>query len=292
VSAAEAEAAPRDGVVFVATGAGYVALAADAAASLRRVSPTLPIDLFTDAPADLPVFDRVHILENPWRRSKIDGLRLSRFERTLFLDADVKALAPVDDVFELLDRFDIALAHDQMRNGDWPNKTWRRMPPNAFAELNSGVIALRRSDRTDAFLRRWAEAVRESDHPRDQPALRELLWESDLRLAILPEEYNLMVVSRLSSWWTWSPAPRIVHSPRFHVHFTRGRKRTTSVEELLGPALWTKLPILFAADHTLDMWRGVPAREPTRADRLRRYARIARGHAARLLRRLGGSTDS
>ena len=40
-----------------------------------------------------------------------------------------------------------------------------------------------------------------------QPALRELLWESDLRLAILPEEYNLMVVSRLASWWTWSPQP-------------------------------------------------------------------------------------
>jgi hypothetical protein len=160
------------------------------------------------------------------------------------------------------------------------------MPPTPFAELNSGVIAVRRSSATQSLLRRWADAVREGDLPRDQPALRELLWESDLRLAILPEEYNLMVVARLKSWWTWSPAPRILHSPLFHVHFTRGRTRTTSVEELLGPVLWTKLPLLFEADNSLDGARGRHASEPTRATRMRRYGQIAWGQTGRWLRAL------
>ena len=63
------------GVVLVATGAeNYIALAARAAASVKRACPGLAVDLYTDAPRDLPVFDRVHVLENPWFRSKIDAL--------------------------------------------------------------------------------------------------------------------------------------------------------------------------------------------------------------------------
>ena len=40
------------GVIFVATGAGYLDLALDAAASVAETNPDLPIDLFTDLRID------------------------------------------------------------------------------------------------------------------------------------------------------------------------------------------------------------------------------------------------
>ena len=144
---------PACGVILVATGAEkYVALAARAAASVKRACPGLAVDLFTDQACELPGFDRVHRLENPWFRSKIDGLIASRFERTLYMDADILALADFRDVFEVLDRFDIALAQDWFRNSALHHSFWRKPLPAAFPQFNGGLIALRRTPATAAFL--------------------------------------------------------------------------------------------------------------------------------------------
>ena len=169
----------RDGVLFVATGAGYRQLAARAAASVARVSPGLPIDLATDEPVEPGDFATVTLLDDPWFRSRIDAMAATRFERTLHLDADVLAVADLRDVFEVLDRFDIALAHDQARNSPAANAVWRRPLPAAFPQFNGGVIAYRRTPEVLGFLRRWAEAMRAPGMRKDQPSLRELLWESE-----------------------------------------------------------------------------------------------------------------
>ena len=123
----------RDGVLFVATGAGYRRLAARAAASVARVSPGLPIDLATDEPVEPGDFATVTLLDDPWFRSRIDAMAATRFERTLHLDADVLAVADLRDVFEVLDRFDIALAHDQARNSPAANTVWRRPLPDCVS---------------------------------------------------------------------------------------------------------------------------------------------------------------
>ena len=142
----------RDGVLFVATGAGYRQLAARAAASVARVSPGLPIDLATDEPVEPGDFATVTLLDDPWFRSRIDAMAATRFERTLHLDADVLAVADLRDVFEVLDRFDIALAHDQARNSPAANAVWRRPLPAAFPQFNGGVIAYRRTPEVLGFL--------------------------------------------------------------------------------------------------------------------------------------------
>ena len=220
----EAPAAAR-GIVIVATGAAkYIDLAARAAASVRRAAPGLAIDLFTDAPRDLPVFDRIHLLEDPWFRSKIDGLLGSRFERTLYMDADMLALADFSDIFDVLDRFDIALVQDWFRNSPLHHTFWRRELPPAFPQFNGGLIAIRRNAATTAFLKDWKAAVQATDTGRDQISLRELLWESDLRIATLPEEYNLLLISDIGRWTTDFPAPRIIHSPNFHRDYERYAK--------------------------------------------------------------------
>ena len=42
----------------------------------------------------------------------------TRFERTLFLDADTRVMAPLGDLFDVLKRFDCAMAHDVRRASD------------------------------------------------------------------------------------------------------------------------------------------------------------------------------
>ena len=64
------------GIVFVATGARFIACAEAAALSVKRHMPNVPIALFTDAPqlgiTVNDVFDRVIALETVHHRSMVD----------------------------------------------------------------------------------------------------------------------------------------------------------------------------------------------------------------------------
>lgn len=249
------------GVLFVATGDAYRGLAFGAAESLRRADPDVPIDLFTDRAVAPGPFDRVEILAAPWRRSKLDALLLTRFERTVFLDADVFVLAPLGEIFETLERFDIAAAHDPDRNGEPANALWRKPLPPSFPQFNTGVLAYRNSPEVRALLTAWRDAVRDGDLPRDQPAFRELMWDSRLRFATLPEEFNLIRYRQTLLWGRTRLAPRILHSPRLHHHFTRNRGRPIrSVEALVGPMIATVLEALAQGDRFLAASRGTPRR--------------------------------
>jgi hypothetical protein len=280
------------GAIFVATGAGYVRLARRAAATLRETNRDLPVDLYTDAPLQETLFDQVHVLERPWFRSKLDAMAASRFDRTLYLDSDLMVLADIGDVFELLDHFDIAMAQEQFRNGATPNTVWRRDLPAAFPQYNSGVVAFRRSPAVLDLLGRWSEAVRVNELRRDQPALRELLFDSALRIATLPPEYNLMDYQAVSTWGPYHAAPRIVHHYRFHNHFTAGTgRRTETLLDLAGPDIAARLPGLLASDRMLAARRGeTPAPQEPAWRRRRRAAALALPHyggrAVSKLRRL------
>ena len=276
---------PSCGVVFVATGAeSYRALAARAAASVKAHAPALAVDLFTDRPLEGTVFDRVHLLEDPWFRSKIDGLLTSRFERTLYMDSDMLALADISDIFAVLERFDIAMVHDWYRNSALNHTFWRKELPSAFPQFNGGLIALRRNAMTTAFLHDWKAAVKAHDSGRDQITLREVVWDSDLRVAVMPEEYNLLYVQGVRTWTPDFPAPRIVHSPRFHREYDRFAGTADPVGELAGMAVAARLPDLLAGDRGLARMAG---RDPVPAAKTARLGRILADLPRRLRGRIG-----
>lgn len=217
------------GVIYVATGPDYRALAEASARSLRAVEPDLPVDLFTDAPeaAEAGLFDAVHEIENPHRRSKLDCMRLTRFERTLFLDADTLLLAPLGDLFDVLDRFELALAHDVRRDTELIRETAGGPTPYAFPQLNGGVVLYRRTPAMLDFLAEWARRFAESGGSRDQPVLKAMLWESDLRFWVLPPEFNLRRVTVLDAWEPGDAIPTILHSHRLMDHMRGGAARIT-----------------------------------------------------------------
>jgi hypothetical protein len=187
------------------------------------------------------------------------------------------ALADFRDVFEVLERFDIALVHDWYRNSALHHTFWRKPLPAAFPQFNGGLIALRRSPATTGFLEAWKAAVQASGGGRDQISLRELLWESELRIATLPEEYNLLWIQGVRAWTTDFAAPRIIHSPGFHREYERYARAKDPAAARLGLIAAAKLPTLLAADRGLARLRGEAPAEPGRREAIARLGRLLAG---------------
>jgi len=240
------------GVVYAATGPGYTELAAQSARSLRAAMPGMAVDLWTDQDGVAGPFDRVHRLRHPGVRPKFEALADSRFDRTVCLDADTLVLAPFGDVFELSDRFDLALAHDQGRNNNHNQRIWRRPMPPSFPQLNTGVVLSGGAPEVRALFAEVGRVIRDEGLTSDQPVLRELLYLSRLRLAVLPPEYNLMYPRLLETQGQDACAPRILHSRRLHRHIRGDERRIRTVAETVGPDLAAHFERLRRADRTLD----------------------------------------
>lgn len=208
-----------DGIVFGATGPKYNILARRAALTARRVMPDLRIDLYTDRPGDHtgPPFDRVHGLTAGHGRPKFEALARSRFARTLYLDCDVVMVAEIAPVFEVLRRFDIVGAHEQFGCAPIVTMGSPDVPAAGFRQINGGVLGLSRSPGTDRFLADYLAAFLEKGARFDQPILAEQLYRTDLRLAVLPPEYNLMFLPHLRHAAPGKMmAPRLLHLPVLH----------------------------------------------------------------------------
>jgi hypothetical protein len=234
--------AEKDGVIFVATG-DYSRAAVKAAESVRKFCPTLGLQLFTDH-ADVPTgaFDRVSPIKNPHMRSKVDFLPHTIFERTLYLDTDIRIVEDIREIFSLLDRFDIAVAHAHARNQPSTNDLWRCRIPESFPQMNSGVILYKNTPPVMRMLTDWGISYHEAGFKKDQVTLRELLWSSDLRIATLPPEYNIRSSKYLKVWVPKEARPKILHYARFHTDLgltskaakVRWQRRLKRICSLLG----------------------------------------------------------
>lgn len=152
--------------------------------------PEIPLALASDLEPDASLFAHWIPIENPRGTfaDKIAPLAKTPFAQTVFLDTDTYLCEPVPELFELLERCDIAMAHAPMR------VTGKVPIPASFPECNSGVIAYNMNERTKYLFSNWegfyAEQLASTGQPDDQPALRRALWKSDVNLVVLPPEYN------------------------------------------------------------------------------------------------------
>ncbi len=249
------------GFVFAATGPGYTQLTAQAARSIRDWHDDAQIDLFTDQTDAVPeVFDRVHRLRHNFVHPKYEALYESRFDRTLYLDADTLTIAPVWDVFDVLERFDFAACQDEAPNDASSRRIWRKPLPAAFPQFNCGILATRKSERTDAVLRECDRICLAEQERHDQLVLRELLWDSDLRIAVLPGVYNTMFVAHLEAQDHNQMAPRILHIPKLHNHLHGYGPQIFTPRQAVGPMIWKHIQRMRASDMTL----GAPEQRPIR----------------------------
>jgi len=188
------------GIIYIATGRKYVDEALISARSAKTHMPDVPIALFSDlSAAEVDAADTVDsIFEldavDYSCRDKIQPLLATPFEKTLFLDTDTFVCEPVYDVFDIMDRFDIALSQA-------PDRYQYYLPhlPDCFTEFNSGVIAFRKNKRIKELLASWEETffrmLEEDDGSyRDQHSLRDAVYRSDAQLFVLPPEYNFRTI--------------------------------------------------------------------------------------------------
>jgi hypothetical protein len=184
------------GVVYVAFGERFVAEAAYSARSLQQHCPGLPAVLFTDKPVTESPFDDVKLVEVGHIRAKVDLLAQSPFEQTLYIDSDTRVVRDLRDVFDVLGRFDLAMAHDFARKR---STMASRIPeyaaiPYAFSEFNGGVILYGRSPGATRFLELWRQRFhqyKEQTQGWDQASLRVAAWESGAQILTLPPEFNV-----------------------------------------------------------------------------------------------------
>lgn len=207
---------PTHGVIYVATGKRYIKSAIKSARSLRRHSSGIKIHLFAnwkecglDFSNNCEPFTSIESVEQVKYHQKVDCMRRTPFDRTIFIDADTRIVADIYSVFTLLDRFDIAMTHAPERVKRIKN--WKVNIPDCFPEFNSGVLAYKKSDKVFELLEKWQNDYHEARSRNDQMTLREALWLSDLRIATLPPEYNIRSLKYLFIWSKREARNKILH---------------------------------------------------------------------------------
>lgn len=213
------------GIHYIVAGPKYTEEAIISAKSARKHMPDIGLAISTTEPVPQDLFDIVEVVTPPefsneeitseslpegkipdwipesdhltpslyrWRKTlKPRLIQNIPFEKTFYLDSDTYFCAPIYDVFQLLDKFQVAVTHAEARIGRAIDSI-----PSSFPEMGGGAIAYRRCPGVANLFARWHELYLEdlAASPywfrADQPTLRQSLYESELRIATLPPEYN------------------------------------------------------------------------------------------------------
>lgn len=165
------------------------------AKSAKKVMPDIPTAIVTDKQEVHDVFD-YKIKESDMDHSFEDKPRCmseSPFEKTLFVDTDTYFAEPIDELWGLLDHYDLAACHTNHRRYD-------ETIPVPISEYNTGVLLFRSSEPTKELFKTWEERYGTLHNPvvHDQSSFRSAVFHqeaerNELKLYTLPREYNCMV---------------------------------------------------------------------------------------------------
>lgn len=185
-----------NGFLYVANGLKYLKEAEISVRSLKDYHKE-PIALICDvADYQSDLFDIIVYEDKPVYNfsSKIYGLLKSPFDKTIFLDTDTFVCASLTNIFDILELFDIAVAHEPSRHSigfiQNSNPTYKVEHQEVFPEFNTGVIAFKMKATAISFLQKWLEIYNLINIKADQVAFRDALLQSSLRIHTLTPEYN------------------------------------------------------------------------------------------------------
>jgi len=191
----------KSAVVWIAGGESYTIDAIESRESFKRWHPDIPCILATDVKHVPSGYDGLIEL-SPRRYPDIWYLDSTRyvgeafnalrndFDNILFLDTDTYVAAPIDDLFELADRFDICVSHGVTRQ----TTNTVSYIPNSFPEFEIGVMLVKTNEHVKNLFAGWLELYEK--HPEvyknnDQGPLREALWINKyINMFVLTEEYH------------------------------------------------------------------------------------------------------
>jgi len=169
----------------------YLPLANRSACSLKKYMPDLPITLFTNIKLNITYpFDNIVEIPEPVQDvwvTKFDCLLKSPYEYTLHMDADTYVCDKLDEVFNSLDKFDLAAT----MSVSWNTRPLQNVP-SCFPELAFGVFWYRKNSNVENFLKLTKFYLGKRLGGCDEPWVRLALYKSDVKFYVLPWEYNCL----------------------------------------------------------------------------------------------------
>lgn len=194
------------GVVFACSDLRWWPETLGSAASFREHMPELARELYvTPAVRDAAgaalaeLFTTTVVVDAPEfaPRPRFEACRLTKLDQAVFIDGDTLLVAPAPELFDVLDSFDVAAAAPQFLSPKAVRLgVFDALPPvsAALPEWNTGVLVANVDARFRTFVGAWAALYSKSNvlgHDMDQAAFRSAVVHSDLRIATLPNNYNL-----------------------------------------------------------------------------------------------------
>lgn len=199
----------KRGFLYYADSIGYLNEATTSAARLREIHPESAISILSSVGGDRTFDSIIPLLPPPnptmvsdtqseekkqWKLGllrRLENLERTPFERTLYLDSDTYVLERCDELFNLLDHFDICLAKAPLDRS--PIEVRGKMCSSAEPH-NCGVILFSRNERIRKLFILWREYylshLRRGEMGADQSAFEQALIESNARVYTLSNLWN------------------------------------------------------------------------------------------------------
>lgn len=113
---------------------------------------------------------------------------------TLFLDTDTRVCASLDSAWSLLERFDVLACHApwrrRFRYENYITPDFVSDVPEAFCELNTGVLFFSDTQNTKNLIKTWQALYEAAPGSGDQYLFMHAIYGSACQLYVLPPEYN------------------------------------------------------------------------------------------------------
>jgi len=197
--------ADHAGVFYVAYGDPARECAARAITSFKQFMPGVPVALVSDRPLnageDVFVQNKDEDVGARSVKTQIYDLAPAEWEYVLCLDADTEVVSDISFLFQVLEDgysavfctnpAQYVLGREMTRpdNADECAETFKIVGTDEFLQLNGGVFAFRRSERTAEFSRAWHREWNRYGK-RDQAALDRVLYTNPIRILVLEKTFN------------------------------------------------------------------------------------------------------
>lgn len=232
------------GYLYIVVGENYYKEACLSLRSLRRFTQ-LPAHIITNIDQERCIadgFSSAATVTDFHPRSKVDCMSMTPYDYTIYLDSDIIVKMPIDEIFEVIARYDIAAAIDVSRKKWSTSKDIDEYSeiPYCFPEVNSGLLGFnsKMASKTLALWKKLYYHYKLETDSQDQPSLRIALWHSKASLYILPPEYNVRsknlherINCELDEFGSDHMKPR-VHHLHYSLEVHRGIYSVNSLEEL------------------------------------------------------------
>jgi len=191
-----------NGYLYIASGDKYINQSIVSACSLRKVDKSANITLVTDRKIKDSIFSQIIVC--PMDYSLIDKVRYiydkSPYDKTFFLDVDTHFCENCNELFDLLNYFDVCMAAAPAENEIIVKKN----PMVGYVPYNTGVIIFKKNKENKFLFEEWnrifverlkSGSCEKQINPKetDQASFGLALLNSTVKTYVLPNIWNARI---------------------------------------------------------------------------------------------------